>query len=183
MAVELKIPAVGESITEVQIGDWLKQPGERVERDAGLVVIETDKATVELPAPVAGTVTKLLKKKGDTATVGEVIGYMEEGAAGSVAAGVGVAPAERAVAVKAPKPTAAEVRVMPAAARAMAEAGLTPDQVTPTGPGGRILKEDVQKAAGSRAASAVVTPIIYLNFRANLLSYMVLHYLRFLTLT
>src|SRR5439155_7096995 len=81
MAVsELKVPSVGESITEVQIGDWLVGEGGSAGKDDALVVIETDKVTVELPAPVAGKVTRVLKKKGDTAAVGEVIGYMEAGA-------------------------------------------------------------------------------------------------------
>jgi 2-oxoglutarate dehydrogenase E2 component (dihydrolipoamide succinyltransferase) len=77
MAVELKVPAVGESITEVQIGEWLKQAGDEVRADEAVVVIETDKVTVELPAPAAGRVTKVLKKRGEQAKVGEVIGYIE----------------------------------------------------------------------------------------------------------
>jgi 2-oxoglutarate dehydrogenase E2 component (dihydrolipoamide succinyltransferase) len=80
MPVELKVPSVGESITEVQLGDWLKKPGELARADEGLVVIETDKVTVELPAPGAGAVVKTLKRKGDKALVGEVIGYFEVGA-------------------------------------------------------------------------------------------------------
>src|SRR5262245_26058127 len=80
MAVELKVPAVGESITEVQIGKWLKAEGQTVEKDEDLVEIETDKATVDIVAPVTGTVSKVLKKSGETAAVGEVIGYMEPGA-------------------------------------------------------------------------------------------------------
>ena len=79
MAVELKVPTVGESITEVQIGQWLKGEGELIKKDENLVEIETDKATVEIVAPVTGTVSKVLKQSGETAEVGEVIGYMEEG--------------------------------------------------------------------------------------------------------
>ena len=60
---ELKVPSVGESITEVQIGDWLVGEGQSAGKDAALVVIETDKVTVELPAPIAGKVTKILKKR------------------------------------------------------------------------------------------------------------------------
>jgi 2-oxoglutarate dehydrogenase E2 component (dihydrolipoamide succinyltransferase) len=77
MAVELKVPAVGESISEVQIGQWLKGEGESAEKDENLVEIETDKATVEIAAPVSGTISKVLKRTGDTATVGEIIGYIE----------------------------------------------------------------------------------------------------------
>ncbi len=77
MPVELVVPSVGESITQVEIGDWLKGPGEAVDQDEPVVVIETEKVTVELPAPARGTITQTLKRKGDKATVGDVIGYLE----------------------------------------------------------------------------------------------------------
>jgi 2-oxoglutarate dehydrogenase E2 component (dihydrolipoamide succinyltransferase) len=86
MAVELKVPHGGESITEVQIGQWLKRPGEPLRRDQPVVTIETDKATLEICAPVSGTITQVLKQAGETAKGGEVIGYMEESAVASVAA-------------------------------------------------------------------------------------------------
>ncbi len=92
MAVELKVPAVGESITEVQIGQWFKGEGQVVEKDENVVEIETDKATVEIVAPVTGKVSKVLKRSGDMAEVGEVIGYMEPGADGE-SAGSGKAQA------------------------------------------------------------------------------------------
>lgn len=83
MPVALKVPEVGESITEVIIGEWLKREGDLVDRDEDLVIIETDKATMEISAPAAGTLTQVVKKSGDTAVVGEVIGYLEtEGTAG-----------------------------------------------------------------------------------------------------
>ncbi len=81
MAFELKVPNVGESITEVQIGNWLKQPGEYVERDEPVVEIESDKATVEVFAPVSGVISEVLKQTGEAANVGDVIGQMEEQAA------------------------------------------------------------------------------------------------------
>src|SRR5438309_5731114 len=77
MAVELVVPSVGESISEVEIGDWLKQPGDPVQEDEPVVVIETEKVTVELPAPATGTITQTLKRKGEKAAVGDVIGYLE----------------------------------------------------------------------------------------------------------
>ncbi len=79
MPVELVVPSVGESITEVEIGDWLKREGEHVDQDEPVVVLETEKVTVELPAPASGTIRNLLKHKGDKASVGDVIGYLEEG--------------------------------------------------------------------------------------------------------
>src|SRR2546425_12160205 len=73
MAIELKVPVVGESITEVEIGDWLKAKGDVVAKDEPVVTLESEKATVELPAPISGTIIEVLKKKGDTAVIGEVI--------------------------------------------------------------------------------------------------------------
>lgn len=79
MPIELKVPEIGESITEVEIGDWLKKPGDSVKKDEPLVTLESEKATVELPSPNAGTIGKVLKQKGDTAKVGETIAFLEEG--------------------------------------------------------------------------------------------------------
>src|SRR5689334_3861888 len=79
MSIELKIPAVGESVQEVQIGRWLKQPGEAVQEDQSVVELETDKASLEVPAPKSGVLEKILKKEGETVSVGEVIGYIQEG--------------------------------------------------------------------------------------------------------
>ncbi len=81
MPVALKVPSVGESITEVEIGEWLKQEGAFAKQDEPILILETEKATLELPAPVQGKVTQVLKKTGEKAAVGDVVGYMEEGAA------------------------------------------------------------------------------------------------------
>src|SRR2546423_3198359 len=78
MPIELKIPQVGESITEVEIGAWLKRQGEVVQKDEPVVTLESEKATVELPAPESGTVAQILKQQGEVAKVGEVIGYLEK---------------------------------------------------------------------------------------------------------
>src|SRR3954452_5935575 len=77
MSIELKIPEVGESVREVQIGRWLKREGESVAQDENVVELETDKASMELPAPSAGTLGQILKHEGDTVAVGDVIGYLE----------------------------------------------------------------------------------------------------------
>ncbi len=79
MLVELKVPEVGESITEVEIAEWLKSQGAGVQRDESVAVLETDKATLELPAPVSGTLAKILKRQGEKVRVGEVIAEIEEG--------------------------------------------------------------------------------------------------------
>ncbi len=156
MPIELKVPEVGESIKEVQIGQWRKAIGDRAEKDENLVEIETDKATVDLPAPTAGIIAKVLKKQGEIAAVGEVIGYMDETAAGTSAAASDAANKPgKAAQPNAPKPAAdGKAHVMPAAARAMAEKGLSPEQVAASGPGGRIPKEDVQRAGSAPAKPA-----------------------------
>ena len=102
MAVELKVPSLGESLSEVMIGTWYKKEGDIVARDEAVVEIETDKTTVELPAPVPGVITKILKKQGDVAEVGEVVGYMEEQGAGSAPSGQDCA--EEPEAAVAPEP-------------------------------------------------------------------------------
>jgi 2-oxoglutarate dehydrogenase E2 component (dihydrolipoamide succinyltransferase) len=110
VSVAIKIPEVGESISEVSIGEWLKHEGDLVERDEDIVVIETDKATVEVPAPEAGRVVKILKNSGDTASVNEVIAYIDESAADAKAKD-GSAQAEQAPpstrAAESQKPSAA----------------------------------------------------------------------------
>lgn len=169
MAAELKVPAVGESITEVVISVWRKQEGERVELDETVAELESDKATLELPAPIAGTVGKLLKAEGETAKIGEVIGHiLEEGATAEQPAErkarVDTAPASAA---KPPLPRATP-KVMPAAARIMAERGLKAEDIAGSGPEGRILKEDAQRypaamaepAKAAASASPVAAPAV-----------------------
>ncbi|MEI7728523.1 MAG: 2-oxoglutarate dehydrogenase complex dihydrolipoyllysine-residue succinyltransferase [Verrucomicrobiota bacterium] len=151
MAIEIKVPSVGESVTEVEIADWLKQEGDLVQRDEVLLVIESDKATVEVSAPVTGRLGKILKGKRTKATVGEVVGLIEEGSPATV-------PATPAPSVPAAKPAASkEPMVMPAAARLLAEKNLPVSAVTPTGPGGRVLKEDVQRTSTAKPETPTPT--------------------------
>jgi 2-oxoglutarate dehydrogenase E2 component (dihydrolipoamide succinyltransferase) len=157
MPLELKVPSVGESITEVEISEWQKAEGESVKRDEVVAILETEKVTVELPAPGTGVITKILKKKGETAKVGDVIGYMEVD--GKHQKELAEAKPQRDTEEKqesktseAEKSKAATdldraetkdpVRLMPAARRILAERGLKPEEVPATGPGGRLLKED-----------------------------------------
>lgn len=149
MSVELKVPQSGESITEVQIGQWRKSVGDYVKVDEVLVEIETDKAAIELPSPVAGTLTKIIKNDGDEAAVGDVIGLMEEASAPEGAAAKPAA--ELATTAKdetpAPKSAPGDPRVMPAAQRVLSQSGIDAASVEGTGPGGRITKDDAQQAA------------------------------------
>src|SRR5262249_44253511 len=114
MAVELRVPEVGESIKEVQIGTWLKKEGDPIERDEALVEIESDKATLELPAPVSGTLAKVLKQKGETVQVGDLIATIGESAGGKPAAAKGAPAKTNATAAPAAPAQAAPA---PAAAR------------------------------------------------------------------
>ena len=178
MALELKVPEVGESITEVMIGTWKKREGDTVAIDDSIVEIESDKATVELPAPTHGTITKILKAAGEKAVVGEVIGYLEPAAAAAAAPAPPAAqPAPTAAAAAAGTPVVGvtrkegrtdigsvsmsprqQPRVMPAAARVLGEAGVSPASVTGTGPGGRITKPDAVTAAARPAAAVAARP-------------------------
>ena len=134
MVHELKIPQAGESIQEVQIGQWLKKEGEWVDRDENLVELETDKASMELSAPAAGVVTKILKKDGEAAGIGEIIALIDEAAPPP--------KAEAAEAKAAPQPSEPRI-VMPSAQRLLTEHGIQAEEVRATGPAGRVLKEDV----------------------------------------
>jgi len=164
MAVELKVPTVGESISEVEIGQWLKKKGEFVAKDEPVVTLESEKATVELPAPVAGIIADVVKKKGDMAAIGETIGFIDKD--GKAPAPAPAKPAEqpKAVDAKAATPASApgaapeKPRVMPAAERVMAERGISPEQVEGTGPGGRILKEDALRHGSEPAAQPAARP-------------------------
>ncbi len=149
MPVELIVPAVGESITEVEIGDWLKKQGEPVDQDEPVVVIETEKVTVELPAPTSGTVTSMLKQKGDKASVGDVIGYIEPNGSKPRAA----APAEPSSAEK--RPTESPRSELPVVRNAPVSSApfSTPreEQVVPMTPIRRRIAERLVEAHKSAA--------------------------------
>jgi 2-oxoglutarate dehydrogenase E2 component (dihydrolipoamide succinyltransferase) len=167
MSVELKVPEVGESIAEVEIVSWLKKEGDRVSEDENIVEVETDKASVELPAPAAGVLTSILKKEGEIVSVGEVIARIDDTGNGAKAkkeaekeekpskgivkdAAKGAPSAKEAKAEKPPETKSKQekkaepaTRVMPSAQRLLAEHGVEANVVAPSGPGGRLLKEDV----------------------------------------
>ena len=176
MAVELKVPQSGESISEVQIGQWRKSVGDYVKVDEVLVEIETDKAAIELPAPVSGVLKEIRKDDGAEAAVGDVIGLMEEGEAPADSEEKATpepepkkeeAKADESEPREEPKkdepapaaePANGAPTVMPAAQRILAEAGIDPADVEGTGKGGRILKEDAQRAAAEAKPQQRETP-------------------------
>lgn len=169
---EIVVPAVGESISEVQISQWLKKEGEWVSAGTDLVDLETEKASVQVSAPVDGYLVKILKPNDQFATVGEVIAEFQPSAKGAAASTGATGPAGSSApvgssapagssaptaSVSAPAATApaeGSPRVMPAAKRMMEDQNVSLNEVTATGPGGRVLKEDVARAASAAPASA-----------------------------
>ncbi|MEX1230416.1 MAG: 2-oxoglutarate dehydrogenase complex dihydrolipoyllysine-residue succinyltransferase [Planctomycetaceae bacterium] len=174
MTIDVKVPAVGESVTEVYIGEWRKSEGDNVRQDEELVELESDKATFDAPAPATGVLVEILKKAGDRAGVGEVIARIDPsgdgGQAGESKKSVAAEPkrkqpekekadekerrGEQPTAEKRQKEdaqprdeveseTESEARIMPAARRALDDYNLDAEGIEPTGPGGRLLKEDV----------------------------------------
>ena len=152
MIVEIKVPELGESINEVEIGEWLVQIGDTVHADEEIVAIESDKATVEVPAPAAGVLVKILKEQGAKAVIGEVVGHIDtaQGGQKEMRTTTGEGGRQDARTDSATKreeaPAKSAARVMPAAARILAQHNIAADTVTPTGPGERILKEDARRA-------------------------------------
>src|ERR1700739_4747019 len=112
--VEIRVPALGESVTEATIGKWFKQPGDAVAVDEPLVELETDKVTIEVPVPAAGVLSDIAAKDGDTVAVGAVLGQIKEGAGAPAAK---AAPAAAASAPAATTPAAAKPAAAPAPAK------------------------------------------------------------------
>ena len=146
MPIELKVPAVGESITEVQIGEWLKNEGDLVSKDEPVVLVETDKANVEIPSPESGVLMSIVKQVGDLVSVGGVIAQIEtDGTVTAKAEGDSKSDKEP----ENENQSDPESIVMPSAKRILEQSGKSPDEVQPSGPGGRLLKEDAQQAIHS----------------------------------
>jgi 2-oxoglutarate dehydrogenase E2 component (dihydrolipoamide succinyltransferase) len=165
MAIDVVIPALGESITEATVGEWLKKPGDAVKADEPIVSLETDKVAVEVPAPSAGVLSETLAEVGDTVEVGKVIARLD--ASGAGAAKAAAKPATKAaepakVEAKAetkPEPAAEEdMPIAPAVKRLLEEHNLDAADIDGTGKGGRLLKEDVLKAVEGKAGKAKAAP-------------------------
>jgi 2-oxoglutarate dehydrogenase E2 component (dihydrolipoamide succinyltransferase) len=172
MAIEIKVPTLGESVTEATIGKWFKKAGDAVKADEPLCELETDKVTVEVPAPAAGVLSELKAQQGQTVAVGAIIGILKEGAAAAASAPApqAAAPA-KAPAAAAPPPAALRPQTAPApvaaapsmppapaARKIMEEQGLGFNDVNGSGRRGQVLKEDAVAAAAqkSQAAAAYV---------------------------
>lgn len=160
MATEVKVPALGESVTEATIGELLKQVGDTVDVDEPIVSLETDKVAVEAPSPVAGTIKEFKVAVGDTVEVGAVIAVVEEGAAGAKPAEAPKPAAAEAPAAAQPKDAGdASQTLSPAVRRAVLEHGVDPSTISGTGKDGRLTKEDVIAAAKAKdSAPAAASP-------------------------
>lgn len=167
MSIEVKVPVLGESISEATIGEWLKKPGDTVAADEPIASLETDKVAVEVPAPAAGVLGQLIFSEGDTVQVGSILTTIESsGAAVATAAAAPqpaiakseATPAPAAVAAPAPAPTGEPVSLSPAVRRLVLEHGLDPTSIKGTGKDGRLTKEDVL-AAAAEAAKAAPAPV------------------------
>ena len=175
MAIDIKVPTLGESVTEATLAKWYKKAGEAVAVDEPLCELETDKVTVEVSAPSAGVLAELSVGEGETVAVGAVIGRLNEGGGASAKAAPAKAPApapeKAAPEKKAPAPAATAsgpaMPPAPAAAKMMKEKGIAEGDVAGSGKRGQVLKEDVlaaeakPKAAPAAAPATATAPVAY----------------------
>ncbi len=161
MAIEIRVPSLGESVAEATLGSWLKKPGQAVANGEPLCELETDKVNLEVPAPGAGTLTELIAEEGANVAPGAVLAMFEEG--GIPVSGEGPAP-EAAPAVS------RDAEHAPSARKILAEKGLDPATVLGTGRDGRITKADALAAApaGTDAPEAAETRVPMTRLRQTI---------------
>ena len=172
MSTEIRVPTLGESVTEATVAQWFKKEGDSVSADEPLVELETDKVTVEVPAPAAGVLAEIMVREGDTVEVNALLGAIGEGTGAKVAPKAEAkkdaaqkeepgkdAPKKAAAATKAaPAPSATEQPLSPAVRKLVAEKDIDPVGIEGTGKDGRLTKADVEAAAGNRGAAAAPAP-------------------------
>ncbi|MEH3124438.1 2-oxoglutarate dehydrogenase complex dihydrolipoyllysine-residue succinyltransferase [Agrobacterium cavarae] len=168
MATEIRVPTLGESVSEATVGTWFKKVGDTVKADEPLVELETDKVTVEVPAPASGVLTEIVAQNGETVGLDALLGQIAEGAAG--AATSAPAPAAAPAAPAAPAPAAApaaaapapaasgSVPPAPAAGKLLSENNLSADQVDGSGKRGQVLKGDVLAAVAKGVSAPAAAP-------------------------
>ena len=166
MATDVQVPALGESITEGTLAQWLKKPGEAVNADEPIATLETDKVSVDVPSPAGGVLSETLANEGDTVVVGAIIARIDaNAAAGAAAPAPAAAPAAAAPApsVSAPEPTPAPAEgedpvttLSPAVRRAVLEHHVDPSKIKGTGKDGRLTKDDVLAAAQAQTSGGPV---------------------------
>jgi 2-oxoglutarate dehydrogenase E2 component (dihydrolipoamide succinyltransferase) len=159
---EIRVPTLGESVTEATIGKWFKKAGEAVAVDEPLVELETDKVTIEVPAPAAGVLSDIAAKDGETVAVGALLGQIKEGAGAAPKAATAPAAAKPAEASKpapaaAPAAKAADMPAPPSVRKLAAESGMDPAKVEGSGMRGQVTKGDM--LAAIERAAAQPTPV------------------------
>src|SRR6202521_6293524 len=160
---DIRVPTLGESVTEATIGKWFKQPGEAVVVDEPLVELETDKVTIDVPAPAAGVLSEVMAKDGETVAVGALLGQIKDGVGGAKAAPAAKPatppPAAKPAPAPAPIPATAkpDAPLAPSVRRLSTESGMDASTVPGSGKDGRVTKGDML-AAIERAAAAP-TPV------------------------
>src|SRR5947199_311266 len=151
---EIRVPTLGESVTEATIGKWFKKPGDPVAADEPLVELETDKVTIEVPAPAAGVLAEIAAKDGETVAVGALLGQIKDGGAAKAAPSAlpaapqpAAPPPPKAAAQPAPppepKPAPAGAPLAPSVRRLAAESSVDPAAVAGSGKDGRVTKGDM----------------------------------------
>ncbi len=161
MAVEIRVPTLGESVTEATVGKWFKKAGDAVKIDEPLCELETDKVTVEVPAPSAGVLAEIAVPEGTTVAVGSVLGTIKEGAAGATATAPAAAAAPAAAKAPAAVPAATAMPPAPSAAKILEEKGISAADVAGSGKRGQVLKEDALAATAKPAAAASQSAVAY----------------------
>ena len=159
MSTEVRVPTLGESVTEATVATWFKKPGDAVAVDEMLCELETDKVTVEVPSPAAGTLSEIVAKEGDTVGVDALLAQIAEGDAPAAkpaaeAEAPAAAPAAPAPAAEAPAASGKDVEDAPSAKKLMAENNLSADQVQASGKDGRVMKADVLNALAAPKPAA-----------------------------
>ncbi len=158
MAKEIRVPALGESVTEATIAKWFKNVGDAVKADEPMVELETDKVTVEVPAPASGKLTSIAAAAGTTVNVGALLGAIEEGAAGTPAKPAAAAPVAAPAPAKTAEPAKMEAPLSPAVRKIVTENKLDPAAIPATGKDGRLTKGDVIEQLAKPAAAPVSLP-------------------------
>lgn len=162
MATEIRVPTLGESVSEATIGTWYKKAGEAVTADEPIVELETDKVTLEVPAPASGVLSEIIAQEGDTVEVNALLGQIAEGEGAAPApaaeAPKEAVPAPAAAPASTPAASGSDMPAAPAAAKMMAENNVSSDQVDGSGKRGQVLKGDVisalEKGVSTPAAPA-----------------------------
>ncbi|MHB2267574.1 2-oxoglutarate dehydrogenase complex dihydrolipoyllysine-residue succinyltransferase [Aliihoeflea sp. PC F10.4] len=164
MATEIRVPTLGESVSEATIGKWFKKAGEAIAADEPIVELETDKVTIEVPAPAAGTLAEITVQEGETVEVGALLGMIGEGSGAAPAPAKKEEPKAEAKAAPAKEEKAAapaksgDMPAAPSAAKLMAEKNVSADQVSGSGKRGQVLKGDVLDAIAKGPSAKAEAP-------------------------